>query len=228
MKRYLVNSIENMRDIGGYVAGEFIVAEGNIIRSNLPNEISVEDKEYLKSIGIKNIIDLRSGEEVANKPSVFMNDKDFNFYHLEMLSGREIPPSCEAVPISYFTMLNAKENIRDIFKILKKGEKVLYYCNAGKDRTGVVTALILKTLGVDIENIASDYILTKEFMKDVLKHNTFTEEVLKIITPRKENIYKFFEYLENEYGSIQNYLNVIGISNEEIDIIKSNYLIKKD
>jgi len=225
MKRYLENSIENMRDIGGHQVGDSkVVIEGYILRSNLPNQITAIDKDVLKKLGIKHVIDLRSKEELENKPSVFVNDEDFEFYHLEMIGGRDIPPSCEAVPVSYFKMLEAKENIKNIFEILKKGEKVLYFCNAGKDRTGVITALILATLGVSIENIANDYVATKEFMKNILNNNNFSDEIKLIITPRVENIYKFFEYLNEEYGSIEGYLNNIGISNEDILKIRKNYL----
>ena len=225
MKRYLESSIENMRDIGGYSVDEFKVAEGYIIRSNLPNQITNQDKVFLKNLGIKHVIDLRSGEELSNKPSVFMNDNNFEFYHLEMIGGREIPKTCDAVPISYFNMLEAKENIKKIFEILKKGEKVLYFCNAGKDRTGVVTALILRTLGVEIPDIAKDYVATKEYMENILKNNTFSEEIKKIITPREENIFKFFEYLNEKYVSVENYLENIGISKQDIELIRKNYLV---
>lgn len=225
MKRYLENSIENMRDIGGYVANNLKVAEGKIIRSNLPNQISEEDKNYLKRIGIKHIIDLRSKEEVETKPSVFAGDTDFCFHHLEMIGGREIPKSCSAVPVSYFNMLEAKNNIRKIFEILKSGEKVLYFCNAGKDRTGVVTALILSALGVSIDDIANDYVATKDLMENILRNNTFSDEIKEIITPRTENIYKLYEMINEKYGSINEYFNEIGISEKDINIIRKNYLV---
>lgn len=224
MKRYLENVIENMRDIGGYVVGDYYVSEGKIIRSNLPNKLSVKNKKFLKELGVKNVIDLRSQKELEIKPSVFANDTDFDFYHLEMIGGIEIPKSCEDVPVSYFNMLEAKENIKNIFEILKKGEKVLYFCNAGKDRTGVVTALILGALGVSVADIAKDYVLTKKFMKDFFTNSTFSEEIIEIITPREENIYKFFEYLNKKYNSVGEYLNFIGISNEDIRLIRKNYL----
>lgn len=224
MKRYLENTIENMRDIGRYTAGDYYVLEGKIIRSNLPDKISINDKDFLKRIGIKNIIDLRSSEELQSKPSIFANDKNFNFYHLEIIGGKEIPKSCDDVPVSYLNMLESKESIKGIFGILKKGEKVLYFCNAGKDRTGVVTALILATLGVDVDDIARDYILTKDFMKDTLKDNNFSKEIIEIITPKVEYIYKFFEYLYRKYNSVEEYLNLIGISNEDIRLIRKNYL----
>ena len=179
MKRYLEKSIENMRDIGGYICGNNLkIRYSCLIRSNLPNNISTNDIRFLKNLNIKDVIDLRSLEEVKNKPSVFENNKDFNVFHIEIIGGREIPESSEKVPISYINMLEQKDKIKEIFEILKTKEKILYFCNAGKDRTGVITTLILQTLGANKKDIINDYILTKKYMENSLKKYTTDKELL--------------------------------------------------
>lgn len=228
MKRYLENSIENMRDIGGYKNTKGLeVKNGCLIRSNVPNKLSNEDIAFLKEFGIHNVIDLRSPEEFENTPSVFENNDDFNVYHIEIIGGRDVPLSSEKVPVSYINMLEQKDKIKEIFEVLKVKEKVLYFCNAGKDRTGVVTALILQTLEVDKDNIIYDYILTREYMKSTLeKYANNDLDLLNIIVPREMYMKKYFEYFEEKYGTIEKYLNLIGISNNDIELIRKKYLLK--
>lgn len=227
MKRYLEKSIENMRDIGGYICENTLkIRYTCLIRSNLPNNISTNDIRFLKNLNIKDVIDLRSLEEVKNKPSVFENNKDFNVFHIEIIGGREIPESSEKVPISYINMLEQKDKIKEIFEILKTKEKILYFCNAGKDRTGVITTLILQTLGANKKDIINDYILTKKYMENSLKKYTTDKELLNIITPKEIYMEKYLEYFEEKYQTIDNYLKLIGIKLDDIELIRKKFLFK--
>lgn len=169
MIRYLEKTIENMRDIGGYKSGQKNrIVQGKLIRSNLPSNLSDNDIMSLKKMGINSVIDLRTREEYENKQSVFENHKNFKVYHIEIDIGRNIPETEELVPKSYIDMLTLHEKICKIFEILADNEGILYFCNAGKDRTGVITALILKLLNVSDEDIINDYMATKEFMSEIL------------------------------------------------------------
>ncbi len=225
MKRYLENSVENMRDIGGYTSGKLAIKNDRIIRSNLPSNLSLKDINYLSDLGISSVIDLRSAEEVRIKPSVFENDERFKIYHIEIEGGRDIPKLCEDVAKSYMKMLDDTENIKNIFKVLQENDRVLYFCNAGKDRTGVVTALILKALGVKNKDISNDYVLTKKFMhKNLENYANFNKNVLNVITPKKKYMNDFWKSFREKYGTIQNYLNLIGITNSEIKKMQEKFL----
>lgn len=227
MKRYLTNSIENMRDIGGYLANNQKLQYGKLIRSNLPNKINEEDLKSLEKMGINKVIDLRSKEEIEKKKSVFENNECFKLFHYKVNGGGDIPESCEAVPISYMNMLEGKETIYNIFKLLADDNGgILYFCNAGKDRTGVITALILMTLGVSKKDIIEDYALSSVYLEDFLNkvENEENRNIKDIITPKKEYMEKFLDYFESKYENINNYLNEIGITNDEINKIKSEYL----
>lgn len=228
MRRYFINSIENMRDIGGYLVENKKLPYGKIIRSNLPNKMTKIDLENLKKMGIKTIIDLRSEEEVKKAESVFENNQCFKLLHYKMNGGGNIPSTCNEVPISYMKMLEGKDVIYNIFKVLAEEEKgILYFCNAGKDRTGVVTALILMTLGVDKKDIIADYTLSNAYLRDTLKEfeeKSNNKEIKEIITPKMEYMEQFLNYFDEKYKTIDNYLQQIGITNEEINKIKSKYL----
>ena len=228
MRRYLKNAIENMRDIGGYKVGEKKVKYGKLIRSNLPIAITKEDINILKEMGIKIVIDLRSKEEINEKVSVFEDDVFFDILNYEIYGGRKVPDSPKKVPISYMQMLEGKNSIYQIFKELAKAEHgIIYFCNAGKDRTGVVTALILMTLGVKKEDIVSDYILSKDYLGNRLNElsKKFKNENMKeIITPKTEYMEQFLQYFEQKYVNINQYLHEIGITDNDINQIREKYI----
>lgn len=226
MIRYLKDSIDNMRDIGGYKS-----ALGNrvktkrLIRSNLPIMLSSNDIAFLNKMEMNIVIDLRSQEEIENKKSIFEDNKNFNVYHIGIDIGKDIPESEELVPKSYMNMLMLQEKIKTIFELLGKNEKVLYFCNAGKDRTGVVTALILKLLGVSEEDIIEDYVATKEFMKTTLnKYANSNDRILNIITPKKIYMEEFLKEFAKKYNNIEEYLKLIGIEDNIIKNIKTKFI----
>lgn len=226
MIRYLQNSIENMRDIGGYKNNEGgIIKLGKLIRSNLPINLSNKDISIINKMGINTIIDLRSYEEIKTRKSIFEGNKDFNIYHIGMNIGKDIPEKEEFVSKSYIEMLTLKKEIKKIFEILSKSDRIIYFCNAGKDRTGVITALILKLLGVSEKDIIDDYMYTKVFMKEILKkYANNNTKILNIITPKRIYMEKFLEEFENLYGSIEKYLSLIGIEENIIKNIKQKFI----
>ena len=108
-------------------------------------------------------------------------------------------------------MLTLHEKIRNFFEILADNEGILYFCNAGKDRTGVITALILKLLGVNDEDIINDYMITKELMSEILnKYAEHNDDIINIITPQRYYMEEFLEKFTEKYKGIENYLTLIG------------------
>ena len=226
MIRYFEKSIENMRDIGGYKSGtKNKVVHGKIIRSNLPKKLSDNDILDLEKMGINTVIDLRSRQEYENKKSIFENNKNFKIYHIEIDVGRDIPEKENLVPKSYIDMLTLYEKIRNFFEILANNEGILYFCNAGKDRTGVITALILKLLGVNDEDIINDYMITKELMSEILnKYAEHNDDIINIITPKRYYMEEFLTKFTGKYKGIENYLTLIGVKDKVIDQIKLKYI----
>lgn len=228
MRRYCIKSIENMRDIGGYLAENKEISYGKIIRSNLPDNITEEDIKKLKEIGIKTVIDLRSREEMKKKKSVFEHDKFFKLFHYSVYGDGKIPNCSEEVSNSYMEMLEGKNIIYKIFKAMIEEQKgILYFCNAGKDRTGVITALIMMTLGVDRKDIIADYTLSNAYMIDKLRDfeaKSENKEIKEIIMPKIEYMEQFLEKFYQKYKSIDKYLAEIGIDSEDINKMKNKYL----
>lgn len=228
MKRYLLDSMGNMRDIGGYAIGNKKIKCGKLIRSNLPDKLTEQEISVLKNMGIKTVIDLRSKEEIGKVGSVFENNPAFKLLHYKIKGGCKIPIKSADVPLSYMQMLEGKENIYKIFKeIANENYGIMYFCNAGKDRTGVVTTLILMTLGAKEEDIILDYTLSQEYLEknlDCFVDTSEKEKIKEVIKPKAEYMVQFLEQFNEKYGKINYYLHNIGITDKEINQIKEKYI----
>lgn len=229
MKRLFVDEIDNMRDLGGYFTKDGKVIKNNcLIRSNLPKYLSDKNINDLVNKKITTIIDLRNDQEIEKNPGVFCDNKLFNYYHVKVKGDGRLPSNREAVYDSYIEMVEGKEEIGRIFNIIANSSGgVLYYCNAGKDRTGIVSALILKLLNVDYKDIIVDYISSGVYLREMLKTFITTlqiENIEDIITPKSEIMFSILDYIEKKYNNIETYLNICGVTSIDIERIKLKFL----
>ena len=165
-------------------------------RSDFPESLTVEEIRWLLDNDIITIVDLRSDEEVAQKPCGLKDTEGFRYFHLPVTGGGDTPKSPEHLHIVYQQMIDDKmKNIIDT--IMNAESKVLYFCTAGKDRTGVVSALILKRLEVSDEIIIDDYMKSKDNLMDMLTAyvNIHPEVDIDIIIPHRSNIERLLKHL---------------------------------
>ena len=129
--------------------------------------------------------------------------------------------------IGYTYLLDNKIKIKEVFEILADSKGgVLFHCSAGKDRTGVVTALILSLLGVDREQIVQDYLASGVFLKDMLQsYSKGQKDLFDIINPRSETMYGLLDYIDKKYSNVEGYLQECGLSTEILNSIKNKYTI---
>ncbi len=229
MKRLFTDKVKNMRDIGGYsICDNKYIKEGKIIRSNCVTDLDEQELSQLTQMGFKTIIDLRCDNEISKKKGVFVNNNKFQFHHIGLNGNGKIPNSKDEVVDSYIEILEGKSQIKEIFEILNQNEGgVIYYCSAGKDRTGVVTACILKLLGVKDDDIVSDYVASGVFLKDELEEfskSVKDRDIYQIINPVPNNMKGLLSYVNNKYGSMEAYLKSCDISEETLEGIKKKYI----
>lgn len=168
------------------------------IRSDYPGNLSDEEVSWLRKNGVTTIIDLREKTEYAQKPCRLETESGFTYYHLPVTGGGDTPKSVEAVAATYLGMLDEQME-KIISTILEAKTNVMYFCGAGKDRTGVVSAILLKRLGYSNQEIIKDYMETKEnligFLTSYVKAHP--EVDINIIIPKEENIKKVLTALES-------------------------------
>lgn len=166
------------------------------IRSDAPINLTDEEIQWMLDNNIITIVDLRSDEEVREKPCQLATRGGFQYYHLPVTGGGDIPKSLDHLYTVYLQMVDAQmERIIDI--IMKAETNVMYFCAAGKDRTGVVSAIILRRLGFDDETIIEDYMKSKDNLMDMLMAyaKSHPEIDIEIIIPHTENMNRLLKQI---------------------------------
>lgn len=166
------------------------------IRSECPEHLSDAEVAWLRERGVTTVVDLREEIEWKHRPCRLEGEAGFTYHHLPVTGGGDTPKTPEDVGRVYLGMLDGQMD-RIISTILEAPGGVLYFCGAGKDRTGVVTAVLLKKLGLDDQSIIDDFMETKAnlmgFLTDYV--NKHPEVDLRIIVPNEENIKKVLRVL---------------------------------
>ena len=130
-----------------YTKNTRTIIEGDLryIRSDVPTYLSKKERQWMIDNGIITIIDLREEKEQYQKPCPLRNDSAFDYLSMPVKGGNSVPASPNEVVLSYINMVDdTMDNI--VNTIINADTNVMYFCNAGKDRTGVVTAIILSKL----------------------------------------------------------------------------------
>lgn len=164
------------------------------IRSDCPDNLTDEEVAWLRQNHVTTVVDLREKKEYVRKPCRLETEDGFAFYHLPVTGGGDTPKSPGDVAAVYLGMLDEQMD-RIVQTILAANSNVLYFCGAGKDRTGVVSAILLKKLGFDDQVIVDDYMKTKEnlldFLTDYVKAHPQVD--LNTILPNEKNIKKVLD-----------------------------------
>ncbi len=166
------------------------------IRSDTPEYLTDAEVQWLLDNNIITIVDLRSDEEIAKKPCSLKEKEGFMYFHLPVTGGGDTPKSLEHLYIVYRQMLDGKmEQIIDT--IMNAESNVMYFCSAGRDRTGVVSAIILKRLGFSDEVVIDDYMKSKDnLMGKLTAYVSVHPEVdIEIIIPHRKNMEQLLKQL---------------------------------
>ena len=161
------------------------------IRSDAPLYLSEEEIQWLLDNDITTLVDLRSTQELERKQCPLKDVAGFAYYHLPVAGGGDTPRSRDHLHEVYRGMVDEQmDTILDT--ILNAATNVMYFCTAGKDRTGVVSALLLKRLGASEDAIVEDYMKSKDNLMEMLTEyvKSHPEVDIDIIIPQEENIRK--------------------------------------
>ena len=159
------------------------------IRSDAPLCLTEEEIQWLLDNHITTLVDLRSAQELEHKPCPLQDVAGFTYYHIPVTGGGDTPKSREHLYEVYRGMVDAQMDTI-LETILNAASNVMYFCTAGKDRTGVVSALLLKRLGISEDVIVEDYMKSKDNLLDMLTAyvKNHPEVDIDIIIPQEDNI----------------------------------------
>ncbi len=169
------------------------------IRSDVPENLTAAEIQWLLDNQITTVVDLRSEEERSQRPSCLAAQSGFRYVPLPVAGGGSTPKSLEQLYTVYRQMLD-ETMVQIVDTIMNAASNTLYFCTAGKDRTGVVSAIILKRLGFGDEAVIEDYMMSKDNLMDMLTAyaGAHPEVDLDVIIPHRKNMEKFLQYLRGE------------------------------
>lgn len=231
----------NFRDLGGYPAADGrTVRWRRLFRSDGLHHLTPDDVGRITGeLFIGHVLDLRSTGELRAEGRGRLADAPLRFHHLPLFDG-EIPEDQRraAGEISladrYFLMAEyARAPIaRVIATIAGSRAPVVYHCAAGKDRTGVVSAILLGLLGVRDEIIVADYAATQENLDSIVERLLSAsgyEEMLATLPAdtlhaRPETMVDLLASLRKKYGSVEGYARDIGVTQESVQHLRDRLL----
>ncbi len=169
------------------------------IRSDVPNKITENESEWLAENNITTIVDLRESNEREYKKCPLIDNSNFKYLCMPVTGGNVIPETVDGVSNSYIRMADSSMD-RIIETILTAETNVMYFCNAGKDRTGVVSAILLRKLGYAREYITNDYMQSAENLREMLEAFSLQHpDIKEIITPKRRYMEEFLDWMENNF-----------------------------
>ncbi|WP_439031273.1 tyrosine-protein phosphatase [Gordonia terrae] len=241
-RRIPLPGTSNLRDIGGYRTRDgSVVARGRVLRSEAlvlpggPDSYAIydatADAQY-RGLGIRTVIDLRAPGEMSRAPTAWADvcgaalvtipieeggeGSDTNY--MRMLLSGEMARFGVADMTAFYTRLveNRAAELGDAIRVIADADRlpVLVHCAAGKDRTGVLIALVLSALGVPDEQVVGDFALTgilRPNRIDTYAH-LFVEaqrdpEIARVLFESPpESMSALLRHLETAYGGARGYL----------------------
>ena len=202
----------NLRDISlvpNFFSDTVKVKEGLIYRTA---SLSLNNKElvlkFLHDRNIKYIIDLRGKNEIERRSNyLYDNEIKEKFVINVPIEPRDVIPQPDN-PLEHFYhsfLKDFQDTIKTVFEeYFSKAsiDKLIIHCVSGKDRTGILVALLLELLGVRRNLIIEDYLLS-------------------FLDTKRNYIELTFKTLDEEYGGVDNFLvNYCNVSREAINKIK--------
>jgi protein-tyrosine phosphatase len=249
-QNYTFTTILNFRDLGGITAGDGKkIRQGVFFRSANPDRPGKNDADLLRSLNIRTIVDLRAPHEV-NKKSVSLDHAericlplDFQKTTHDRLKPVIRKKGSESLiaDISneiYLEILDAAGPVfRQVMEILSSDRQIplLIHCQAGKDRTGIISALVMLSLGVSRKEIVDDFMKSNPALLPSFKKHFLTRSILTLgyfpyrklvfaVSVRQRNIESLLDRVENHYGGIEGFMDYAGFDRKELGRVRDNLL----
>ncbi len=215
----------NVRDLGGYpTASGGTTRWRSFLRADALHELTPADIRTLLQLGLRTVIDLRSDTEIARQPSAFVGHEGVHYHHIPLFDGLA-PVDAMMLEKDAFDLstryVDAADHCRPaiarVAAVIAMAEEgtVLFNCTAGKDRTGIIAAMLLSLAGVDGEAIAADYALTARIagtLMEKLRTHVMARGVdetasSRLLSSEPASMLTFLRHMEERHGGFRNYLS---------------------
>lgn len=243
-KRIELDGPANFRDLGGYptVDGRRLRL-GRVFRSDSLSHMSETDTRHVAEVlGVVTVVDLRAAREVETFGHGPLGTMGLVVHHLPIIDETrgERPenapdPAKLGLEELYRLMLERfGERFAAVLEVIADpaNQPVVFHCAAGKDRTGLVAALLLSALGVDDDVVAADYAITAEHMDELVarhrararKSAAYAEVSESLFAAEASVMRAVLEAVRTDYGSAAGYLVAHGLEPGALEHLRSSLL----
>ena len=247
--------VKNFRDLGGVQTVDGRTVKSKMLyRGATLKKLTNKDVQLLKDeYRLSTIIDLRTKKEAEEQPDAVV--EGVKYFHMPVLTDAAVGVSHEK-KVHSFSSLKLMPPMQDMYVNMVKGETldnlvrimkavlsfadddyaVLFHCTVGKDRTGILAALILSFLGVDRDTIVCDYLISNRFtckkaffvyiLLLIIRFNhKFAKKIRFSLLAKQIFIDAALDTLEHDFGSMKAFFQTkLAYSAAEEERIKKRFL----
>ena len=236
----------NVRDLGGHrTADGGETRYGAVVRADSVRQLTEAGWQAAVDYGIRTVVDLRGDHELDADPPAelpvdvfhvpFMEEDEAAFEEVQAVAraageaaGDDVARRTRDV---YFVFLeHFKQNVAAGLRAVAHAPEggVVVHCAGGKDRTGLLTALLLHLAGVDAEQIGADYGLSEERLRP--RHDVWIaeaeteaerERLRRVLQSPAASMVGVLAALEERYGGVEGYLRAAGVTDEELELARA-------
>jgi len=254
MKNIRFKGLKNTRDLGGIKTKNGVIKEKKLLRGAGLAKLTPKDVDKLvKEYNLNMVIDLRTIEETFEKPDIQI--PNVKYYKMPIFtreafgitheSNQESKKGVNVDLKELYTLMFSHKYLENIAKVIRtilsaedENYSILFHCTEGKDRTGIVTAMLLLVLGVDRQIIMEDYLYTNKVNAKKANRYYWTIRLLKRDKERAKIVRSMyiadrtylqaaFDYIDNNWEDLDDFIqNGLKIEKELIEKFEQNVVEK--
>ena len=241
-RRLPLEGLKNARELGGYpVKGGGCTRYGQFIRCEVPRDLTEGDLRFLREYGVTTSIDFRGDVELEHFPSVLQSQPWAEYIHIPTFNEQvAFPKDYRPARVDAFVKWGDKyvemlrfsgDWVKQVLETMAAREgTIMYNCTTGKDRTGIITGLLLGLAGVADEDIIADYCVSQVYLRDVyldlarsLPAGRDSGEVVltdPFFRTDPANMEAMLGYIRGNFDSVADYARSIGVSAGDIESLR--------
>lgn len=252
MRHFALEGALNLRDIGGYPSSlGGTVRSGCLFRSDELHTLTDADLDVVSGLGVRVLFDLRNDVERTQRPNRVWDGVEVHERETppndhaaasltleEQIAQGQLPkPDDDEFGGVYVALLTyLAPELRRVVELATTAHArpLLFHCAAGKDRTGLASAVLLGLLCVDDETILDDYERTTEYFTPrrfaalaeiVAGSTTPPDHVRAHLSARRPVLARALSYIHAEWGGYETYaVNALGVAPDLPNTLRANLL----
>lgn len=234
-----ISGLVNFRDLGGHPTPDGMTLHDRVFRSDSLAHAAPGDVVHLvEERGVRTVVDLRGAAEVDAFPNQPMADAGVTIHHVPLIDPEKREQSgldwetMNLFDLYRFLLESAGTEFVEVLQIIAEpaNHPLVFHCAAGKDRAGLIAATVLGLLGVDDEEIVTDYAATEaalEALKErALKRATDTGRppAARFMTADAQTMRDTLTWLHAEHGGFEPYMLDHGFSDGELAVLRASLI----